>query len=274
MMAALASFLVFVGLAGLLGGLAAQRRLAGLTVPGGWPRWWAASALLILVGTALQVGTTLVVLGFTAPADVLDYLTTTGPGRAALITLLGTALLLAAGVGGWPAWLSVGLAGLSAAITLWGLAGQGHGAEHGTLTRLAHATHAGLMALWVGGVAALWSGRPSDWPGNARAFTPLAVVCVVGLVLSGLVMSLEHAGPLAEWVDQPYDQLLLVKLGVFVVTLLAAQEVREHLTQSSRPRLALMLELILLLVVLGLTAVLVNSAPPSHNSEEMQQMHM
>ena len=273
MITALASFLVFVGLAGLLGGLVAQRRLTGLTVPGGWPRWWVASALLILIGTALQVGTTLAVLGFTAPADILDYLTTTGPGRAAIITLLGSALLLAAGVGGWPAWLSLGVTGLGAAITLWGLAGQGHGAEHGTLTRLAHAAHAGLMALWVGGVAALCTGRPKDWPGNARAFTPLAIVCVVGLVVSGLVMSLEHAGPLAQWTDQPYDQLLLVKLAVFVLTLLATLEVRQHLTRSARPRGALMLELALLLVVLGVTAVLVGSAPPSHTSGGEHQGH-
>jgi len=271
MTTALASFLVFLGLAGLLGGLVAQRRLVGLALPGGWPVWWGGSALLVLVGTLLQVSTTLVVLGFTAPADVLDYLMTTGPGRAALTTLLGTVLLLAAGVGGWPAWLSLGVAGLSAAITLWGLAEQGHGAAHGTLIKLAHAVHAGLMALWVGGVAALCGGQPRDWPGTARAFTPLAVVCVVGLILSGLVMSLEHAGPLAQWFDQPYDRLLLIKLAVFVLSLLAALEVRQYLDRLTKPRAALLLELILLLVILGITAALVGSAPPSHTGGEMHQ---
>jgi len=273
MIPAFANFLVFVGLAGLLGGMVAQRRLAGLTVPGSWPVWACCSALLILVGTGLQVGTTLTVLGFTAPADVLDYLMTTRPGRAALTTLLGTALLLAVEVGHWPAWLSLSVASLGVLFTLWGLAGQGHGAEHGTFTRLAHALHTGLMALWVGGVAALWGGRTRDWPEAARAFTPLAVVCVVGLSLSGVIMSLEHAGPLTHWFDEPYDRLLMVKLAIFVVTLLAVLQVRRHLTRLAKPRLALTLELVLLLVVLGVTAVLVTSAPPSQSSE-MQQMQM
>ncbi|BDP41417.1 hypothetical protein DAETH_13860 [Deinococcus aetherius] len=264
MTAALASFLVFVGFAGLFGGAVARRRLAGVTVPGGWPLWWGVGAGLILAGVVLGVGTTLAVLGFTAPGDVLAYLTATGPGRAALTTLLGTALLLAAGVGGWPERPSLGVTGLGAAITVWGIAGQGHGADHGLLVRLAHALHTGAMALWVGGVAALWGGRLRDWPGAARAFTPLAVVGVVMLTVSGLCMGLEHAGPISQWPREPYGRLVLVKVAVSAAALYAATRVRRHLSRRERPRGELLLELTLLVLVLGLTAVLVNSDPGQH----------
>lgn len=273
MTAALASFLVFVGFAGLFGGAVARRRLAGLNIPGGWPLWWGGGALLILVGLALQVGTTLAVLGFTAPADVLDYLTTTGPGRAALTTLLGTVLLLAAEIGGWSGRLALALMGLGAAISVWGIAGQGHGAEHGVLLRLAHALHTAVMALWVGGVATLGAGRLRDWPGAARAFTPLAVLSVVTLTLSGLYMGLEHAGPLTEWPLHPYGRLLLVKVAVFAAALYASTRVRRFLHRKTRPRRELLLELTLLVVVLGLTAVLVNQAPGHHGEDTSHQSH-
>lgn len=61
---AAASLLTFAGLALLLGGALARRRLAGLVgvVPGGWLGWQGAGALLIVSGLALQLGGTLTAL--------------------------------------------------------------------------------------------------------------------------------------------------------------------------------------------------------------------
>lgn len=263
---AVASLLVFLGFALLFGGAALRHRLTGVTPPGGWGLWWSGGALLLLTGLGLEVGATLVTLGFTAPGDVLAYLTTTGAGRAALTTALGTVLLLAAQVGGWPRVWTLGVTGLAALVTVWGIAGQGHGAEHGSvLLRVAHALHTGVMGLWVGGVGLLLVGRYRDWATAGRAFTPVAVFSVVVLSLSGLYMGLEHAGPLGQWTATGYGRLLLVKVAVFAVTLLAATRVRRYLTRpGGPPRTTLGLELGLLLLVLGLTAVLVNNAPPGH----------
>ncbi|GBF04653.1 hypothetical protein DAERI_020250 [Deinococcus aerius] len=260
---AAASLLTFAGLALLLGGALARRRLAGLVgaPPGGWPGWQGAGALLIALGVALQVGGTLTALGFTAPADVLAYLTSTGPGRAALTALLGTAVLLTGEVLG----RSSVPVGLGAAVTLWGVAGGGHGAVGGDLPmRAAHALHAGAMAAWTGGVLVLACGRGTNWRAAARAFTPVALGSVVLLSLSGLYLGLHHAGPVQAWPGSGYGTTLLLKLGVFAATLLAAVGVRRTLAPhtASFPRAALAVEAGLLLVVLGVTAVLVGSVPP------------
>lgn len=159
----------------------------------------------------------------------------------------------------------MGVTGLATGLTVWGIAGQGHGAEHGGVgLRLAHALHVGGMGLWVGGVGRL-VGRPRSWTAAGRAFTPVALLSVAALALSGLWMGLEHAGPLAQWTATGYGRLLLVKLAVFAAVLLAAARVRRLLTRPAAPWAALGLELGRLLLVLGITAVLANSAPPGHS---------
>ncbi|WP_102124858.1 CopD family protein [Deinococcus planocerae] len=252
---AAASLLTFAGLALLLGGALARRRLAGLVgaLPGGWPGWQGAGALLIALGVALHVGGTLTALGFTAPADVLAYLTSTVPGRAALTTLLGAAVLLTGE--GWGR--STVPVGLGAAVTLWGVGGD-------LPMRAAHALHAGAMAAWTGGVLVLSCGRGTNWRAAARAFTPVALGGVVLLSLTGLFMGLHHAGPAQAWPGSGYGTTLLLKLGVFAATLVTAVGVRRTLAPhtASFPRAALMVEAGLLLAVLGVTAVLVGSVPP------------
>lgn len=262
---ALTSLLVFVGFALLFGGVVVHSRLTEVTPPGGWVRWWLGGTLLMLLGLGLDLGSTLLTLGFTAPDDVLAYLTTTGPGRAAVTTALGAVLLLAAQTGGWPRGWMVGMTCLAALVTVWGLAGQGHGAEHGGVPlRVVHALHLGVMAVWTGGVGLLFVGRPRDWAAAGRAFTPLAVGSVVILAVGGLFMGLEHAGPLERWTATGYGRLLLFKVAIFAAVLLTAIRVRRHLTRSAAPRVTLALELGLLLLVLGVTSVLANSVPPGH----------
>lgn len=253
----LAKLLLYAGVVLLIGGVFTRhfltpthprRRVLGL------------GGLLVLAGVALTLQVTLAVVGFTAPADYLSYLTQTGTGRALTLLLIGTFLVLAAELGGWPPVLII----LTAAVTLWGLAGVGHGATHGPTVRLLHVIHAGAMCLWVGGVLALFTLRGADHTHAAR-FTPIATACVLTLALTGTFATLEHAGTLWGVWNSAYGRVLLVKLGLIALTLLAALFARRALTRSAGVRPQLALEVTLLMTVLGLTAGLSQTAPPTHN---------
>ncbi|WP_197050738.1 hypothetical protein [Deinococcus sp. YIM 77859] len=166
--------LTFLGTLLLVGGVFARRALTPAHPP---RRWLGLGLTLLLLGAALELGGTLAALGFLSAADILAYLTDSGPGRAALTRLLGAALLLAAELSPWPAVLAL----LAALTVLWGQAGGdtgrarppaappdrrargGHGALVGRRAGAAHASCAHRRPR-----AALHPGRP-DQRGPARA---------------------------------------------------------------------------------------------------------
>ncbi|THF87253.1 hypothetical protein E7T09_08900 [Deinococcus sp. KSM4-11] len=258
-MAALLTGLSYAGLALLLGSALARRWLTP-----GHPDIGPglAGLALLLLAWAGQVLVTLEVLGLTGPADVLAYVTDTTTGRAMLTGLLGATLLLATEVAAWPAALSV----LAAGVTLWGVAGIGHGDGHGTWIRALHAAHAGAMTVWVGGVLALTTTR-SLTPPLAQRFTPAALGSVGVLALTGLLMATEHLTVLSEWWSSRYGQTLLVKLALVGLALLSAVFVRRAFGRQRGVRLRLAREALILVAVLGVTAVLSNAAPPGGHGD-------
>ncbi|GAA4004136.1 hypothetical protein GCM10022631_13830 [Deinococcus rubellus] len=250
---ALAKLLTYLGLSLLLGGSVMRRtRLADL------PLWWLGlGAGLVLAGGLLEVGSTLIDLGFTAPSDVADFLTTTRTGRAAIVRVIGAALLLASGLQGW--WLLSLGAGV---LTLWGAASAGHSGELGGVWLLLDMVHAGAAAIWVGGVLALASRRPSLETG--RRFTAVALSCIGVLVVSGVVATLRHV-PLASlwsalW-GSTWGMALLIKLGLLVTVVPMSVLVRRALTTGWLA--PLLLESALLTGVLGVSGALATSPPPS-----------
>jgi putative copper resistance protein D len=255
----LAKGLLYAGVVLLVGGIFTRhsitpahpaRRVLGL------------GGLLLALGVFLTLLGTLAVVGFTAPADYLDYLTQTGAGRALMLLLIGALLLLAAELGQWPRLLTAA----AAAITLWGLAGVGHGASHGPTVRLLHVVHAGAMCLWVGGVLALLTLRGAGQAHAAR-FTPVATACVSTLALTGTFATLEHTGTLWGVWNSSYGVTLMVKLGLVALALLAAVLARRAFarTRGIRPQL----ELLLLVGVLTVTATLSETPPPTHEPGQM-----
>lgn len=129
--------------------------------------------------------------------------------------------------------------------------------------RLLTALHAGAMTVWLGGVTALLL-HPLPTGDLARRFTPVALVCVSLLVYSGAALTVEHRGALGGLTGDPYGRTLLLKLGFFTFALLAALPVRRAFARGlpARPRLAA--EALLLLAVLGVTATLGTTPPPTH----------
>ncbi|UQN06036.1 CopD family protein [Deinococcus sp. QL22] len=257
----LAKGLLYAGVVLLVGGIFTRREL---TPAHPARRILGVGGLLLLVGVFLTLLGTLAVVGFTAPADYLDYLTQTGAGRALTLLLIGGLLLLAAELGQWPRPLTAA----AAALTLWGLAGVGHGATHGPTVRLLHVVHAGAMCIWVGGVLALLTLRGAG-PQHAARFTPVATACVFALALTGTFATLEHAGTLWGVWNSSYGVTLMVKLGVVALALLAALLARRAFARALGIRPQLALELTLLVGVLAVTATLSETPPPTHESGQM-----
>ena len=255
---AVAKLLSYLGLSLLMGGAVLRwRRLAAL------PLWWfGLGAGLVLLGGVAEVGSTLSDLGFTAPADVADFLTGTRQGQAALIRVIGAALLLAAEVQGWR-WLALG-GGLA---LLWGTATAGHAGERGLGWTLLDALHAGGAAIWVGGVLGLalltLLRRPASLDAG-RGFTPIALACLAVLFVSGGAVALSHVPIASLWPalwGSTWGLALLIKVGLLGLALLAAVLVRRAL--YARRIAPLWLEGALLLGVLGASGALATQPPPT-----------
>lgn len=251
---AAAKFLTFLGTLLLVGGVFARR---ALTPDHPSRRLLGLGLGLLLLGAALEIGWTLGELGFLTPGDTLAYLTGSGPGRAALTRVMGAVLLLVAELSGG----QLLLAGLAGAVLLWGQAGGGHGAVHGSSTRLLTTLHAGGMAVWLGGVLALLT-HSAPTSTLARRFTPVALACVALLAVTGLLLTLDHTGNLLSLPASLYGRTLLLKLVGLGLALLAAVFVRRAFASRIRVRPRLALEALLLLGVLGLTAALGTTPPP------------
>jgi putative copper resistance protein D len=257
--------LLYTGAALLVGGASARRVLTP-----GHPglAWLGAGLALLVVGGALVVYTTLTALGFTAPADILDYLTGTVAGRSVLVLWMGGLVLLAAELAELTWLAALGACG----VLLWGLAGIGHGASHGSLVHVLHTLHAGAMSLWVGGVLTLLTRRAAT-AALARRFTPYALGAVLTLGVSGVWMSMEHAGDLFQLPESGYGRVLLFKLALVVLALLAAVAVRRAFALGQGVRQRLAAEALTLLAVLGVTASLSGQAPPTHEPGTQHSGH-
>ncbi|PNY79947.1 hypothetical protein CVO96_18200 [Deinococcus koreensis] len=258
----LARALLYLGLVLLLGGVFARRRLTPAH-PGG--RVLAGGLALLGLGVGLSVWSTLSALGFTAPADALEYLTQTTSGWALVVVLIGAALMLSAELTASSAAVLL----VAAGITLWGLAGAGHGSAHGPGVRLLHAVHAGAMTVWLGGVLALAT-LPSADARHAARFTPIATACVLTLGFTGMVATLEHAGRLWGVWDSGYGRVLMVKLALVALALVSALLTRRAFARAAPVRRVLALEVALLIAVLGATATLAGTPPPAEGQMPME----
>lgn len=121
--------------------------------------------------------------------------------------------------------------------------------------------HLAAMGLWLGGLVVLWSAKP---PAAAVArFSRMAFWCVVALVATGTYQSWRVLGSWAAFLGTEYGRVLLLKIGAVLVILAGAWFSRRWVrSRVGSLRRSVLVETVGAVVVLALTAALVNSEPP------------
>jgi putative copper resistance protein D len=200
-------------------------------------------------------------------------------GRTFLFGVLGSVLLTVfmawARSGSDTAWrlaLPAGLL-LTAFPAFTGHA-SGTGGALGAGLVSADVIHVLAASAWIGGLAGiLYLARrgtdPDPLPALVRVFSPVAVVSVATLTLTGIVSAWAHVPGPAALLDDPYGQRLVLKVTIVGVVLLLGWVNWRRLSprmgspRGSRPlRRAALVELLFGQLVLVVTAVLVRTPPP------------
>ena len=208
--------------------------------------------------------------------------------RAVIAAALCVVALIARAQGGRAATETTVLAVLLAAALVVTPGLSGHASVSGPLSVVADAAHVLAAAVWTGGLAfvvlALALSRGKRWELAATSvprFSTTAVVSVAILLVAGTINGYLQVRAWRGLWETDYGVLLLVKIGL-VLPLLAIgaynnrravprlrAQIASRLERSRFLRLA-GVELAIMLVVVGVTAALVN-APPARTEIEMHE---
>jgi len=173
--------------------------------------------------------------------------------------------------------------GLLATFTFAGHAVTGRWTGLAVVTDL---VHLGAIALWLGGVAVLVIGFYRRTPGRVAAtqqFSRIAAPAIAVIVITGLLQAWRQASALDDLLDTTYGRLVLAKAGVLLLIVAAASAsrdiVRKRMGATLLPagpgaarvelqpedeqdfRNAIAVEVAFAVLILAITAVLVNSVP-------------
>ena len=193
-----------------------------------------------------------------------------GPiGQSTLVTVLGL-LVVAMLTAHSSTWFRSWWCGAAGVVALGGFIVEGHTRTMNPRWAMLtfDAIHLVAGACWLGGVAALvLAYRVLDDArlrgALVRRFSTWALGLVAALAGAGVVMAWIILPSWAELTDTGYGLALLVKVAIVVVVLGLAAYNRFRLVSSMSRRLAYTVtaELVLLLSVVGVTAVLVTRSP-------------
>lgn len=187
----------------------------------------------------------------------------------------------------WGWWVATAaIIGLASFPGFTGHAAAGAGVGVGGLrwlTLLADTLHVLAAGAWVGGLTMVmlierrWrraggsEGPESLLPVLVPAFSPVAVVSVCTLIITGVFASWVHVPAVGALWGTGYGRLLLLKVGLVVAVLglgaLNWKQLTPRLTEADGPRAmrrAATIELAVATVVLLVTAILVRTSPLGH----------
>lgn len=287
--AGIARAAVFVSLLVLLGAIALVAFL--------WPRgaddrrirrllWW--SLVVLAVATVAGIGLQGASVGGLPLADALtpsvfgDVLDTTF-GKvwlARLVLLVPFAALLARLHASTRAWWRIAAVAVGLAIAATpALSGHADSGRWSALAKIADTVHVAAAAVWLGGLAALVVAalRGDDRQARevAERFSPVAFAAVVVVVVTGTFQSVRQVTTL-DALETSYGRLLAVKVVLVLALIGIASVARSALRgrlelDDDEPmseartigavRRLVAAELVLALVVVGVTALLVDADP-------------
>ena len=244
-------------------------------------RWAAAAALLAALLRLLAEAQAIGGSGWPDAELIARLLTATGFGmawlaRGALVLMLFLVLALPPSRASEPLAAGIALAAVAS------LALAGHAAAASGATAAGDVLHLLLAAIWLGGLvplAGLLRSLARDPVAAAKVGTPvcrrfstLGILCVGGLVLTGVLNAWSLVGSIPGLVGTAYGRLLLLKIALFLAMIALAAVNRQRLAPAlaepgAARRLArnAALEAGLGLLVLADVAVLGISIPAAHD---------
>jgi copper transport protein len=247
---------------------------------------WAAMLTVVALGSVVLQGAKAggFGLGDAVRWDSVQAVLETRFGKVALaqaaLGLAIGAIALAARPGKQPLELAL-LVVAAALVPTPSLAG--HAGVRGGLALVSDIVHVASAAVWTGGlafvVAALLAAGTQRWPlaaGAVPRFSKVAVVAVAALLVSGSVNGYEEVGAWRGLWDTTYGLLLLAKVALVLPVLAlgaynnryAVPRLKRQLASPSEQRRFLRAagaELMLVVAIVGVTAVLVTE-PPARGS--------
>ncbi|TDO35151.1 copper transport protein [Kribbella sp. VKM Ac-2527] len=252
-------WLLFLGLAGAIGGLVGSR-IADRTVPD-------AARPRPVVRAAAGIG--LVAVG-----GLLTHLTITiGGGRAAtLLAIQAAGLALVAVVGQRAPWL----AGPALLVVIGAEALRNHlGTQHGAMGALLLAAHLTAVSIWIGTLAHLLRVAHAN-RGAARvrpafvAYARVAMMLFALVVVTGTIGAVLLVPTPRDLITTAYGWTLSVKLAIVVVATGFAITGRRRLTPGRRPIGGpARAEATTLVIVLVATAILVTLPTPAPATRDL-----
>ena len=235
--------------------------------------WAAAAALMLWLQVAVATGT--------SPLDVParrigDYLGAAVAGRALVVAGLCGLVVATAGVLAIrrPTLVPVGLPVVPAVLGLLALPVTGHAATAPVheLAVIAVAVHAAAAAGWVGGLGAVaWLAAPRRelLATTLPRYSRLATACLLAVAVTGVLGAALRLPSVGALLSTSYGWMVLGKVAGLLTVGLLGSRARTRLlpaVAARRPvRLArwVAVELAVMGAVLGLAAVLAETAPPS-----------
>lgn len=176
--------------------------------------------------------------------------------------------------GGAPRWRGLALLGLGAAgLTTWPL--TGHAVESPLTAAIvaADVVHMAAMAVWLGGLVTLSAfllrqAHPRALGVVLPVWSRWAALAVVWLVGAGTVQAVVQVGSVGALWNTGYGQLVVAKIAILAAVLAVAAVARRFVLSGAvrtagpgRLRLTVGIEVAATVVILGLSAVLVQVTP-------------
>lgn len=269
---AVSRLVAFVAVVGLIGALALTWGTSLSSAPV-LRRWFATCVAMLLAGTvgivALQGGYVTgrsweSVFDASLWSDVLG----TRLGLASIVRFAtvvcwgGLFLTLHRARDSW--WQNLAVVVSAVTVLTFSVSGHSSAASWPMIFIVVDAIHFGAIAVWVGGLIALYLLR-REASVDVHRFSTMATRAVPVVVVTGVAQGLHLMEGPGDLTSTRYGQLLLAKVLLFGVLVLAGAAARQRITEGSVAPIGsiLRVDAALVIAVLAITSVLVGTPPGS-----------